>query len=58
MIDELNDYWTVSNKKLYSGDAYFRDHSVDVREFYKLAFKVSLVATLSIFAIGVLVCLI
>ena len=57
MIDSLDQYWTVQDKVLYTGDEYHRKYTIDVREFYTVAFKVSVLATLSIFIFGGLVCL-
>ena len=57
MIDSLDQYWTVNDKKLYGGDEYYRNHTVDVRDFYTVGLKVSILATLSVLLFGVLVCI-
>jgi len=54
MLDSMDQYWTVSEKKLYPKDTYHREHTIDVREFYMTAFKVSAIATMLIFAIGII----
>ena len=57
-MNSLDEYWDIKPKQvLYPRDQYAKKHTVDVGEFFKVAFIVSVFATVSVLFLGVILCL-
>ena len=54
MIKSLDQYWSVRDTTLYPRDEYYRNHTLDVREFLEVGVVVSVLATAIIFFLGFL----